>query len=64
MLVTPFERRTPRRSVSLRMSTSSAGAASRIFISGINEWPPASSLASSPPCESAWIASSSVSGAV
>ena len=47
----------------LRRSTSSVGAASRSFISGSSEWPPASSFASSPPDDSAESASSSVSGA-
>ena len=45
----PFSRLMPRRPGTLRRSTSSVGAASRSFISGISEWPPASSLASSPP---------------
>ena len=59
----PFWRSTPCRPGSLRRSTSSAGAASRSFISGISEWPPASSLASSPFSCSSRMASSSVSGA-
>ena len=46
----------------LRRSTSSVGAASRSFISGISECPPASSLASSPPSRSAASASSSELG--
>ena len=40
------------------MSTSLVGAASLSFISGRSEWPPARSLASSPPSVSAAMASS------
>jgi hypothetical protein len=40
------------------MSISTAGAASRSFMSGSSEWPPAISLASSPFCVSRPMASS------
>ena len=60
----PFWRSTPCRPGTLRRSTSSEGAASRSFISGISEWPPAISLASSPPSTSAAMASWSDCGAV
>ena len=47
-----WPRSTPRRPATSPRSTSSVGAARRSFISGISEWPPASSLASSPPSPS------------
>ena len=60
----PFWRSTPCSPGTLRRSTRIDGAARRSFISGISEWPPASSLASSPPSTSALMASCSDSGAV
>jgi hypothetical protein len=59
----PFSRSMPARPGTRRRSTSSVGAASRSFISGSSEWPPASTLASSPPSRSAPSAASSESGA-
>ena len=60
----PFSARDTAQLVELaQMSTSSAGAARRTFISGSSECPPASGFASSPPSASARIASSTVSGA-
>jgi hypothetical protein len=53
----------PDRPGTLRRSISIDGAAKRSFISGISECPPASSLASSPPWPSSWIASSIDAGA-
>ena len=49
----PLSRETPSSPGTRRRSTSSVGAASRSFISGISECPPASSFASSPPSRSA-----------
>ena len=63
MRTVPFSRDTPRRPGIRRRSTSSVGAASRSLMSGISEWPPASTFASSPPSARALNASSSVSGA-
>ena len=59
----PFSRWMPCRPGTLRMSTSSDGAASRSFMSGISECPPASTFASSPPSDSRRMASSRLSGA-
>ncbi len=61
--IVPFSRETSDSPGTRRRSTSSVGAASRSFISGISEWPPARSFASSPPSRSAEIASSSEAGA-
>ena len=58
----PFSRSIPDRPGTRRRSTSSDGAASRSFISGSSEWPPASTLASSPPSRSAPSAASRESG--
>ena len=59
----PFVRSMPSRPGTRRRSTSSDGDASRSFISGSSECPPARSLASSPPSDSSRMASSSDSGA-
>jgi hypothetical protein len=59
----PLSARTPARPGTRRRSTSSDGAASRSFISGTSECPPAMILASSPPSRSAARAPSSESGA-
>jgi hypothetical protein len=51
----------PDRSAARPTSTSTDGAASRSFMSGISDWPPASSFASSPASARAAMAASAES---